>query len=163
MKPIVTLMLLIIPCLAEDNSSVQLKRVASVNWDLRLGKLEWTIQTGVEGKDGFVPSSEERYEVSPKDAVMISQGQKRQFTSEEATWLGNLLYALTVYCAESTVWWYRGEPARSPDGAPTQAPSDSKGKSSSTPPGEGPQKFMENRPPVLAPPVSQAAATAQTH
>jgi hypothetical protein len=163
MKTLAALILCVIPCLAEDTSGVQLKRVASVNWDLRSGKLEWTIQTGVEGKDGgFVPSSEERYQVSPKDAVMISQGQERKFTGEEATWLEKLLYALTVYCAESTVWWYRGDASPSPDGTTTTTPSDPKSKPGPAP-ADGPQKFMENRPPVPAPSVFQPASATQAH
>ena len=52
--------------------------------------------------------SEERYEISPNDAVMAFQGEKRGFTDVDATRLLNLLHVLTGYCIQSTVWWYEG-------------------------------------------------------
>jgi hypothetical protein len=86
------------------------KRVASVKWNIETGKLEWVVQSGVERNGQFVPSSkEEHYEISPEDAKMVVQGQQRAFTSQEADWLQSLLHVLTVYCAESTIWWEQGK------------------------------------------------------
>jgi len=130
-----------------ENQPVQVKRVASVNWDLQTGKLVWVVQTGAEGKEGFVPSSEEHYEISPKEAVMKFQGQQRGFTSQEATWLGNLLQILTGYCIASTIWWYRGESAPPADSNPnptTTPPPDSTPEPKPTQsPDSGPVKFIQ--------------------
>ena len=60
--------------------------------------------TGRTDAPGFLASAEEHYEVSPNEAVMIVQGQKRAFTAQEATWVGNLLHVLTGYCIASTFW-----------------------------------------------------------
>jgi hypothetical protein len=86
------------------------KRVSSIKWDTQTGKLEWIVQSGVERNGQFVPSSkEERYEITPEQAMMAFQGQQRGFTTQEADWLQDLLHILTVYCAESTVWWAEGQ------------------------------------------------------
>ncbi len=101
--------------LAEDNpatpdNGTPAKRIASVNWNTQSGKLEWAVQSGVMRDGDFVPSSEEtHYEITPEQAMMAFQGQQRGFTGQEAEWLQGLLHVLTVYCAESTVWWEQGQ------------------------------------------------------
>jgi hypothetical protein len=86
------------------------KRVSSINWNTQTGKLEWVVQSGVEHDGQFVPTSQEdHYEITPEQARMAAQGQQRGFTTEEAEWLGNVLHILTIYCAESTVWWEQGQ------------------------------------------------------
>jgi hypothetical protein len=103
------------------------KRVASIHWDTQSGKLQWVVQDGVERNGEFVPSSsgEAHYEISPEEAVMAFQGQQRGFTDQEATWLQHLLHVLTVYCAESTVWWDQGQGTPLDHGKPkAQPPSD---------------------------------------
>jgi hypothetical protein len=86
------------------------KRISSINWNTQTGKLEWVVQSGVEHNGQFVPSSqEEHYAITPEQASMAFQGQQRGFTTQEADWLENLLHILTVYCAESTVWWEQGQ------------------------------------------------------
>jgi hypothetical protein len=86
------------------------KRIASVNWNIQSGKLEWVVQSGVEHNGQFVPSSkEEHYQIAPEEAKMVFQGQQRGFTTQEADWLQSLLHVLTVYCAESTIWWEQGK------------------------------------------------------
>ena len=108
--------------IADDSAAVQLKRLASLTWDPQTGKLSWVVQTGTEGAAGFAASSEERYEIAPKEAIMTSAGQKREFTDQQATWLGNLLHALSTYCVASTIWWYRGGNPPPPDGKPVTSP-----------------------------------------
>ena len=142
---------------AEDNPNTQIKRVVSVSWNLQTGKLAWVVQTGTEGKDGFVASSEEHYEISPTDAVMTGQGEERRFTAEEGSWLKNLLHVLTVYCVESTIWWYRGESAPTPD--PKSAPSQSdppKGKPIQDP-DTGPHKILDKMPMLIVRPLTLAS------
>jgi hypothetical protein len=100
------------------------KRIASVTWNAEAGKLEWVVQSGVMRGDGhFVPSSEEtHYEITPEQAMMAFQGQQRGFTDQEAVWLQGLLHVLTVYCAESTVWWDQGLAVPQEQGKPAAAP-----------------------------------------
>jgi hypothetical protein len=85
------------------------KKLASVTWNLNTHKLIWTIATGKTVNGSFVPSSEDRYEISPDDAVMAFSNEKRGFTPEEASSLHRLLDVLSLYCAESVVWWDEGQ------------------------------------------------------
>jgi hypothetical protein len=95
---------------AEDQRAPEKKRLESVTWDLKAHRLVWTIQKGVEAKDGdFQVKSTERYEISPDEAVMLFAEEKRGFTKDEARALHRLLDTLSQYCAESVVWWDRGE------------------------------------------------------
>jgi hypothetical protein len=117
------------------------KRIASVNWNIQTGKLEWVVQSGVEHNGDFVPSSkEEHYQISPEEAKMAFEGKQRGFTSQEAEWLQSLLHVLTVYCAESTIWWDQGKGTPLDDhgkpldhAQPTAPPADNSNGLDSTP------------------------------
>jgi hypothetical protein len=85
------------------------KKLSSVTWNLETHKLIWTVQKGATVNGEFVPASEDRYEISPDDAVMAFSNEKRGFTEEEATSLHHLLDVLSLYCAESVVWWDQGQ------------------------------------------------------
>ena len=103
------------------------KRLAAVTWDPQAGKLEWVVQSGFERNGEFTPSpgQEAHYEITPEQARMAFQGQQRGFTQQEASWLQGLLHVLTVYCAESTVWWEQGQGTPQDKGSPVQqSPSD---------------------------------------
>jgi hypothetical protein len=95
---------------AEDQRAPEKKRLESVTWDLKSHKLIWVVQKGTDAKDGgFQVKSSEKYEISPDDAVMTVLEEKRGFTKDEAKALHRLLDTLSQYCAESVVWWDRGE------------------------------------------------------
>jgi hypothetical protein len=99
-------------CWGADQKTDQ-KRLENVTWDLKHHKLIWTIQNGNVGKDGeFLQGKTETYEISPDDATMLVHDEKRGFTKEEASALHKLLDTLSLYCAESVVWWDRGEGER---------------------------------------------------
>ena len=85
------------------------KRLQSVTWDLNSHKLVWVIQHGVEQNGQFVAKSSDRYEISPDEAVMKFANEQRGFTKEEATSLHKLLDTLSLYCAESVIWWDQGQ------------------------------------------------------
>ncbi len=85
------------------------RRLQSVTWDLKTHKLVWVVEKGSEVDGKFVPGAAERYEITPEQAVMAFEEEKRGFTEEEATSLQHLLDVLSLYCAESTVWWDQGE------------------------------------------------------
>jgi hypothetical protein len=98
---------------AEDQRTPEKKRLESVTWDLKAHRLTWTIQKGTEGKEGeFQVKSTERYEIAPDEAVMLFAEEKRGFTKDEARALHRLLDTLSQYCAESVVWWDKGEGER---------------------------------------------------
>ena len=108
--------------IAPDSEAIKAKRVASVTWDLQTHKLVWVVQNGVQHNGEFVPSSEERYEVSPQQGAMAFEGEQRGFAVQEAAWLQQLLNILTVYCAESVVWWNAGQGEPLDEGQPAAAP-----------------------------------------
>jgi hypothetical protein len=97
----------------------QVKRLSSVTWDLGSEKLVWIVQTGTVVKGEFVPSSEQKYEISPDNAVMAVASEQRGFDGDEAQALHHLLDVLSVYCAESVVWWDEGQGTPVTQPAPT--------------------------------------------
>jgi hypothetical protein len=85
------------------------KRLKSVTWDLSIHKLVWVVETGkLEGRE-FVPTSSDRYEISPDEARMKFAQETRGFSPVEAASLHKLLDTLSIYCAESVMWWDNGE------------------------------------------------------
>lgn len=113
----------------------QVKRLGSVTWNLDSHKLVWVVQKGamVDGK--FVQASEQKYEISPDDAVMAVSEEARGFDGDEAQSLHHLLDVLSLYCAESVVWWDEGQgtpvtnqPGGSPAKPKPSAKPDSKDK-----------------------------------
>jgi hypothetical protein len=114
---------------APDNEAIQAKRVKSVTWDLQAQKLVWIVEDGIAKNGQFFASSLERYEISPQDQTMTFNGEQRGFTEAEGVWLDHLLHILTVYCAESVVWWINGAadphnqgPTAQPPDRPNAAP-----------------------------------------
>jgi hypothetical protein len=107
-----TALILLLSCAslirAQDQKPQQVKRLESMTWDLSSHKLVWVVSTGnmVDGK--FVSTSEAKYEVSPDEASMAFQQEKRPVDNEEAKNLHDLLNVLSLYCVESVVWWDQG-------------------------------------------------------
>lgn len=115
----------------------QVKKLGSVTWDVENHKLVWKIQKGSMVNGEFVSTSEEQYEVSPDEATMAKAEEQRGFGEQEAVALHRLLDTLSLYCAESVVWWDRGQgeprqpghkptaqPEKSPDQKPVRVNSD---------------------------------------
>jgi hypothetical protein len=89
--------------------SEEVKRLSSVTWDLGAEKLVWIVQKGSMVNGEFVPTSEQKYEISPDKATMAVAQEQRGFDGDEAQALHHLLDILSVYCAESVVWWDEGQ------------------------------------------------------
>lgn len=102
-----------------ESSAKEKKRLESVTWDLTNHKLTWVVQRGTENNGQFVVKQSDRYEITPDDAVMAFANEKRGFTKEEAASLHRLLDTLSLYCAESVIWWNQGEGERL-DGTPSR-------------------------------------------
>lgn len=146
--------------MADNDPAIQVKRLASVTWDAQTGKLSWVVQTSADGSTDFSTSSEERYEISPKDAVMSFQGETRGFTKEESTWLENMLHVLTGYCVASTIWWNHGEILNPPDSQQPGAPKP--GAPKPEPPHSKPTSSPEDHPTrVSAPHVEPSPVAIQ--
>jgi hypothetical protein len=127
-----------------QEQTIHVKRVASVTWDSQSGKLVWVVQDGQEQNGEFVASSEERYEVSPKEAVIAVEGQQRKFTDTEVTRLWSLLHSLTLFCVESTMWWETGQGVPLNHGKPPeQPPSDQSEPKPTARPDMAPTKVMD--------------------
>jgi hypothetical protein len=121
---VLTLSFAAISC-AQDKKTEQpaggKKRLESVTWDLKAHKLIWVVQKGNEVDGEFVAQTTDRYEIAPDKAVMEIHGEKRGFTEEEAASLHKLLDTLSLYCAESVVWWDQGQGEKlDPDGRPSK-------------------------------------------
>lgn len=85
------------------------KRLESVTWDLKNHKLVWVVGKGKMDGSDFVATGSDRYEITPDEAVMQFAEEKRGFSPQEAANLHKLLDTLSVYCAESVVWWEEGQ------------------------------------------------------
>ena len=146
---------------APDKAPDTVKRLDSVTWDLNTHKLTWVVQTGTQANGEFTPTSSLRYEVSPDEASMASKDEKRGFTEEEAASLHHLLDVLSLYCAESTVWWEQGQ------GSPTESsPLEHKTTTKSSPnPKPVKVKEQQTQPPAEKRPVrsSSSALVADMH
>jgi len=94
--------------------SEEVKRLGSVTWDLDSHKLVWIIQKGEMQNGEFVSHGEQRYEISPDDAMMGVSEELRGFDTDEAATLHQLLDVLSLYCAESVVWWEEGKGTPAP-------------------------------------------------
>jgi hypothetical protein len=94
---------------ANPPQSEEVKRLSSVTWDLGSEKLVWIVQKGSMVNGEFVPASEQKYEISPDKATMAVATEQRGFDGDEAQALHHLLDILSVYCAESVVWWDEGQ------------------------------------------------------
>ncbi len=97
------------PDAKQSENAGEKKRLQSVTWDLNSHKLVWVVQHGVEQNGQFVAKGTDRYEISPDEAVMKFANEQRGFTREEATSLHKLLDTLSLYCAESVIWWDQGQ------------------------------------------------------
>jgi hypothetical protein len=102
----------------QEKNSGETKKLGSVTWNLETHKLTWVVTKGTTVNGKFVPSSEDKYEIVPDDATMAFLNEKRGFTEEEATSLHHLLDVLSLYCAESVVWWDQGQGTPIDDSTP---------------------------------------------
>ncbi len=93
----------------QEQKQPEKRKLQSVTWDLNTHKLVWVVQKGADVNGKFVASGSDRYEITPDEAVMAYSDEKRGFTQEEAESLHHLLDVLSMYCAESTVWWDQGQ------------------------------------------------------
>src|SRR5262249_12464698 len=66
-------------------------------------------QTGSVKNGEFQATSSEKYEISPDEAIMAFADEKRGFTQAEAVAVRKLLDTLSLYCAESVIWWDQGK------------------------------------------------------
>ncbi|HLK69729.1 MAG TPA: hypothetical protein VKU19_40145 [Bryobacteraceae bacterium] len=108
---------------APDSNQGVVKKLGSVTWDLESHKLVWVVQSGTMVNGRFAALSEQKYEISPEEATMGVTGEKRGLNDIEAASLQRLLDVLSVYCAQSSVWWDAGlgDPIdEKPTGAPPQ-------------------------------------------
>jgi len=93
----------------QSEKTGEVKRLGSVTWDLESHKLVWIIQKGSIVNGEFVPTSQEKYAISPDKARMMVADEERGFDGQEAVSLHRLLDVLSLYCAESVVWWDEGQ------------------------------------------------------
>jgi len=119
----------------------EVRRLESVTWDLKTHTLKWTVQKGTEVKGEFQPASAEHYQISPDIATMAVAEEKRGIEHDEAALLHRLLDTLSIYCAESVVWWDHGEGARITDDADRSPEPDAK-------PGPKPGSKPDSKPTV---------------
>ena len=76
---------------------------------MKAHKLIWVVQTGSVSNGHFEKASSDQYEITPTEAEMAFSKERRGFSHQEAVALQRLLDTLSLYCAESVVWWEHGE------------------------------------------------------
>jgi hypothetical protein len=93
----------------QPDAGPAVKQLESVTWDLKTHKLSWVVQNGKMANGRFESQSSDKYEISPNDAVMAFSDQRRGFSPQEAAGVQKLLDTLSLYCAESVIWWDHGD------------------------------------------------------
>jgi hypothetical protein len=126
----------------------EIKRLASVTWDLSTHKLLWVVEKGIIVNGEFVAGSTQNYAVSPDEAFMEVKDEQRGLGQDEAASLHELLNMLSLYCVESVDWWEHG--AASPTGPKTPNATPQK-------PARVDEQQPEADPPHPAPPTLVAA------
>jgi hypothetical protein len=135
-----------------DSKADEVQRLESITWDLKTHTLKWTVQKGTDVKGEFQAASAQHYEISPDVAMMKVADEKRGIEHDEAALLHRLLDTLSIYCAESVVWWDHGEGGRITDDADRSGKPDTK-------PGPKPTvKPTDARPKALPLGVAEVAA-----
>jgi len=107
-----------------NSEAREVRRLESVTWDLKSHTLSWTVSKGTEVNGEFVTASGEHYEITPDVATMTVHEEKRGFEREEAALLHRLLDTISIYCAQSVVWWDHGEGTPLNGGADRAIPND---------------------------------------
>jgi hypothetical protein len=139
--------------------SDEVRRLKSITWDLNSHQLVWVVQKGTMVNGNFSMGSEQQYAITPDNAAMLFAGEKRAFDSDEAASLQHLLDVLSVYCAESVVWWEEGQGTPLPGASPNKP----KSNTDSAPEGGKPVKVDQPEPqkkPVYKKPDSDYIAAA---
>ena len=139
------------------NGNRDKKRLESVTWDLKNHKLVWVVERGSEKNGEFVANGSDRYEITPDEAVMQVADEKRGFTKEEASSLHKLLDTLSLYCAESVIWWDQGEGVPLDGKTPRRVPAKPRLESE---PGPNRQRVDQDEPEPL--PAPRRVLVAQT-
>jgi cell division septation protein DedD len=131
----------------------ELRRLESVKWDLKTHTLTWVIQTGKQQNGEFVTTSSQQYQITPDDATMDVSADKRAIAQDEAAVLHRLLDTLSMYCAQSVVWWEDGTSTPTQGNEPATKPAPVKPAKSlplgvaeiAAHPQSAPQKVAANR------------------
>jgi hypothetical protein len=127
----------------QDKRAEVVKKLGSVTWDLKNHKLIWVVQKGKTVNGQFQAAAEDRYEISPDEATMAFAQEKREFTEQEASSLHHLLDVLSLYCAESVVWWDEGEGTPVDPNAPAKPHRRQDTPTKPARPGDAPTKVEE--------------------
>lgn len=138
--------------------SDEVRRLKSITWDLNSHQLVWTVQKGAMVNGNFVMGSEQQYSIKPDAAAMAVAGEQRGFDGDEATSLQHLLDVLSVYCAESVVWWEEGQGTPAPGAAPDKPKTDTNGAPSADKPVKVGQPEQEKKPVYKVPESNYIAA-----
>ncbi len=102
----------------------EVRRLKTITWDLNSHQLIWVVQKGSMVNGKFVMGTEQQYAITPDAAAMAVAGEQRGFDNGEAASLQHLLDVLSVYCAESVVWWEEGQGTPAPGAAPDKPKTD---------------------------------------
>ena len=138
--------------------SDEVRKLKSITWDLNSHQLVWVVQKGTMANGNFKMASEQQYAITPDKAAMAFSGEQRGFDNGEAASLQHLLDVLSVYCAESVVWWEEGQGTPAPGGADKP-----KSNTDSAPEGDKPVRVDKPEPqkkPVYRKPDAENVAAA---
>jgi len=97
------------PATSTEPEAGELRRLQSVNWDLKTHTLTWVVEKGKEENGDFVPTGSQKYQITPDTATMDVAPEHRAIQQDEAAVLHRLLDTLSIYCAQSVVWWDQGD------------------------------------------------------
>lgn len=82
-------------------------------WDPVACTLDWSVELGHRAGHEFTPLPTEKkkvYRIYVDDSVMSVNGDRREFSREEAIRVHQFLNVLTQYSETNTEWWEKAPP-----------------------------------------------------
>jgi len=120
--------------------STLVRRLESVTWTPLNSELSWVVSDWDMSVSREQPVAKRSYAVHLDTATMKYQGESRPFDPEEVRYVRVLMYVISTYAMQSTVWWDYPDAIKPSDGV---APGPDKGdhgkdKDQKAPPQPGP-------------------------
>jgi hypothetical protein len=85
------------------------RRLEAVTWNPVTHSLTWEVSKGEKNGESYKAVATNRYAIDMDKATMTFDGQTRGFSEEEAANVQRLMYLISKYAVDSTIWWEAGQ------------------------------------------------------
>jgi hypothetical protein len=85
------------------------RRLEAVTWNPVTHHLTWEVSKGAKDGESYKAVTTNRYAIDMDKATMTFDGQTRGFSEDEAANVQRLMYLISKYAVDSTIWWEAGQ------------------------------------------------------